>query len=250
MAHSETRDSQTLRSPTITLVFAYYENPGMLELQWREISQYSARVKESLEVIVVDDGSPTFPGASVNIAHGQPLYAVFRIAQDVRWNQDAARNIGAHESSAPWLLLTDIDHVVPNETLEYLLDMDADPDVFYTFARIKYDDGDPRESHPNSYFMSKALYWRIGGHDEDFAGIYGKDFLFRKRAHKIAQEIKLDGLPLARVGTTSIRDAGTRTITRRNTYRSRIWGYVLPFLKALRLWRGVQTLSYEYSKVL
>ena len=242
--------SQGKESPKITLVLAYYENPGMLALQWKEISRYSEVVKAALEIIVVDDGSPRYPAVGVERGKGLPVHSIFRIGKDVRWNQDAARNIGAHEAAAPWLLLTDVDHVVPNDTWEYLLSLDADSHAFYTFSRIKYHDGDPRESHPNSYFMTKALYWHIGGHDEDFAGIYGKDFLFRKRAHKAAREILLDGTPLARVGSKAIADAGTRTITRKNTLRSRVWGYVLQWLKECRLWRGVQTLTHEYSRVI
>lgn len=52
-------------SPVISVVFAYYENPSMLELQWKEIADYPALVKKSLEVIVVDDGSPCSPAGEV-----------------------------------------------------------------------------------------------------------------------------------------------------------------------------------------
>jgi hypothetical protein len=33
-------------TPLISLVFAYYENPSMLELQWKEIAEYPASVKD------------------------------------------------------------------------------------------------------------------------------------------------------------------------------------------------------------
>jgi hypothetical protein len=41
---------------------------------------------------------------------------IYRIMVDVRWNQDAARNIGAAHAENNWLVLTDIDHMVPEET--------------------------------------------------------------------------------------------------------------------------------------
>lgn len=235
--------------PRICLVFAYYENPEMLELQWREIAQYPAGIKKALEVIVVDDGSPAHPAAEVVRPRGLPRHSIFRLDQDIRWNQDAARNIGAHEASSPWLLLTDIDHVVPLATVMKLLEGEHDSSVFYTFGRVKYGTQEVREPHPNSYFMTKELYWEIGGHDEDYAGIYGKDFLFRKRALRHTREVVLPDAPLARVGTATVPDAGSRTITRNNTLAQRVWGYVLQWLKALRLWRGVQTLTESYRRV-
>ena len=236
--------------PLISLVFAYYENSSMLELQWKEIAKYPASLKREIEVIVVDDCSPATPASEVAMPQNLPRHSIFRLDRDVRWNQDAARNIGAHEALSPWLLLTDMDHVVPKETLAQLVAMDKDPSVFYTFSRIKFATGDRREPHPNSYFMTKELYWAIGGHDEDFAGIYGKDFLFRKRAHRFTDEVMLHDAPIARVGTTMVSDAGTRTISRRNTLQQKVWGYVLEWLKSVRLCRGVQTLTESYHRVL
>jgi hypothetical protein len=250
MPSSSRRASGEEATPLISLVFAYYENPEMLELQWREISRYPAMVKKLLQVIVVDDGSPSHPAGEVARPRELPQHAIFRLDRDVRWNQDAARNIGAHEARAPWLLLTDIDHVVPEATLTKLVSSELDPEVVYSFPRIKFESGDERESHPNSYFMTKDLYWAIGGHDEDYKGIYGKDFLFRKRVLRFTREVLLEEAPLARVGTMTVADAGSRTISRENTLRQRVWGYVVQALKALKLWRGVQTLTESYHRVI
>ena len=148
MPSSARRASGGEATPLISLVFAYYENPEMLELQWREISRYPARVKKLLQVVVVDDGSPSHPAGEVARPRELPQHAIFRLDRDVRWNQDAARNIGAHEARAPWLLLTDIDHVVPEATLTKLVSSELDPEVVYSFPRIKFESGDERESHP------------------------------------------------------------------------------------------------------
>ncbi len=235
--------------PLISLVFAYYENPKMLELQWEQISQYPSVVKERVEVVIVDDASPLFPAVKVPRGPNLPRVRIFRIDNDVPWNQDAARNIGAFEARGTWLFLTDIDHIVPAETLKYLLTMEMETTDFYSFGRRKFGGTEMRDSHPNTYFMARDLYWSIGGHDEDYAGIYGKDFLFRKRALKISREVLLETLLIDRVGSKIISDAGTRTITRRNTLRQRVWGYLLPWLKSAKLWRGVQTLTESYQRV-
>ncbi len=249
MATKKSRTSGPANSPEISIVFAYYDNPSMLEFQWNRIAEYSSAVRARVEVIVVDDASPITPAVSVGRPQSLPDHRVYRIAKDIPWNQDAARNIGAHEASARWLLLTDIDHVVPEETLRGLLDLDKDPTVVYTLGRTKFFTDDVREPHPNSYVMTRDMYWAIGGHDEDYAGIYGKDYLFRKRALKQSRDVHLPDLTLARVGTSNIPDAGTRTITRRNTRLATLRGYVLQGLKAMRLFRGVQTLKAEYSRV-
>jgi len=242
--------SHELAVPALTLVFAYYENPGMLEFQWEQMAQYPEEIRSAIEVIVVDDASPTHPAYSVPRPKELPAASIFRIDHDVRWNQDAARNIGAHEAQGQWLLLTDIDHVVPPESLRTLISLPRDEKNFYSLGRTKFFGSHPQKPHPNSYLMTKSLYWSIGGHDEDYAGIYGKDFLFRKRAMKKAQEVHLPDVVLARVGSTAVKDAGTTTISRRNTRWKQAWGYLLEGLKALRLWRGVQTLSHPYRRVL
>lgn len=249
MTLSDASGKMTKRAPELAIVFAYYENPQMLGLQWREINQYSPDLKARIEVVVVDDASPIAPAAQVERPSGLPSVSVFRIRDDVPWNQDAARNIGAYEALAPVLLVTDIDHVIPEATLEGVLKGDIRDGVFYSFGRIKYVGGTPSEPHPNSYLLTKKTYWDIGGHDEDFAGIYGKDFLFRKRAFRRAEEQKIYHLVLARVGSTHFADAGTRTLRRNNTLIKRVWGYVLEWLKAAHLWRGVQTLKHPYDRV-
>jgi len=236
--------------PKLSIVFAYYENPQMLDFQWREIAAYPSSIQSELEVIVVDDGSPLFPAVEVPRPKGLPAVSIFRIDQDTPWNQDAARNIGAHEARSPWLLLTDIDHVIPASSLCRIFEGNQITDSYYTLGRVKIHGQGPTHPHPNSYLMTKKLYWDIGGHDEDYAGIYGKDFLFRKRALRRSNEVHLPDIVLARVGTAAVKDAGTTTITRENTLLRRVWGYLLEWLKAMKLWRGVQTLSYPYEKVL
>jgi hypothetical protein len=235
--------------PKLSIVFAYYENPQMLDFQWREIAAYPSSIQSELEVIVVDDGSPLFPAVEVPRPKGLPAVSIFRIDQDTPWNQDAARNIGAHEARSPWLLLTDIDHVIPASSLCRIFEGNQVTDAFYTLGRVKIHGQGPTHPHSNSYLMTKELYWRIGGHDEDFAGVYGKDILFRKRARSRFQEVHLPEVLLARVGSSVIKHAGTTSITRKNTFARRSWGYALEWLKIARLWRGVQTLSHPYTKV-
>lgn len=155
-----------------TLIVPYYENPQALAWQTDRWSRYAAGL---MRVIVVDDGSPDNPAPT------SLWYDLYRIEVDVRWNWLAARNIGAHMAEPGWILLTDMDHVIPPATMERLLWGEHDPSIIYRFSRSEAD-GTPVHPHPNSWFMTRDMFWRIGGYDEALSGYYGTDGEYRRRA--------------------------------------------------------------------
>lgn len=175
------------RPKPVTLVLPYYENPAFLARQigwWRT---FPAHVKAHVSVIVADDGSPTRPARDVLAGVIAPFpLRLFRIHVDVRWNWLAARNIGAHHARDGWLLLTDIDHVLPATTAEALIYGTHDPSIVYAFSRIEHT-GVPLAPHSASFFMTRQMFWRIGGYDEDLSGNYGTDGVYRKRLAQHAQ---------------------------------------------------------------
>ncbi len=134
-----------------------------------------------LSIIVVDDGSPQ-PALK---PEGLSNLRLFRIDQDVRWNWLAARNIGAHHAADGWILLTDMDHVMPDETLRAVLFGQHEPSVIYAFSRREYT-GAQIPAHSASFLMTRWMFWHIGGYDEALSGHYGTDGEFRRRAMKTA----------------------------------------------------------------
>lgn len=199
----------------ITLIFPYYMNQGMLLKQLEVIESYPDDIQSRLQLIVVDDGSPLGERAEEVVKKDKSRkfdFRLYRILTDLRWNWLQARNLGAKEAKKEWLLLTDIDHIIPIETIEKLMAMELDPRSFYTFPRINWADGSNYHPHPNSYLMTKKLYWRIGGYDETFAGNYGTDGMWRRRCDEVAagKHVLLAGCPLARVGREDIPDASTK----------------------------------------
>lgn len=206
----------------LTLCLAFYRNQGMLAEQYRVWSEYPNDLKAQVQAIVIDDGSPE-PAIDVPRPAGLPALTIGRLA-DVDdpftppWRQDAARNRAAHEAEGEWLFLSDMDHVLPEESLRTLLDLcTTGPDVVYTsFLRLDAPDLTPkmkngaRHPHPNTYVMSKAQYWHLGGYDERLCGIYGTDGPFRRKVVDQSTVVELANVPIVRYSRDVIPDASTR----------------------------------------
>lgn len=209
----------------LSIVYPYYDNPNMLKLhvaEWKD--RYPQAVKDAVEIVIVDDVSPSRPAKHVlykGIAKsiGIPL-RLFLIEKKVPWNWIAARNIGAYEAACDWLFLTDMDLMLRAEDAEKVLafinSKEAKFDAFYTFDRVIAPDGRGYKAHPNTYLMSKALYWRIGGYDEEFAGTYGNDGVFRRAALKYAfggsrcLDINVTYYPRSLVPDSGVQDDGRK----------------------------------------
>jgi hypothetical protein len=168
----------------LTLVVPFYQCQRFFERQLRGWLSYPAELLAHLSVIVVDDGSPE-PVRLPSWVGAVPksmlsFLRLFRIEVDVMWNWLAARNIGAHHAEDGWLLLTDMDHVVPEQTLRAVLFGQHDPKVVYAFSRREHT-GEVIAPHSASFLMTREMFWTIGGYDETLSGVYGTDGLYRKR---------------------------------------------------------------------
>src|SRR3546814_9930234 len=93
------------------------------------------------------------------------------------WSSDVCSsdlNIAAHEAKGIWLISTDIDHVLTAENADALLKRmhRLDPETAYMLHRVEADTGLPTvnsngqpKPHPNSFVMTRDMYWRLGGYD-------------------------------------------------------------------------------------
>lgn len=171
-----------------TLINPYYDNPKFFEWQLEHWRNFPEELRCLLMINIVDDGSPTVPAANVvkrQRALGVRSFRLFRIEVDVRWNWLAARNIGAEYAEDGWIMMTDIDHVVPVETLRTLVYGRHNPNYIYRFSRCEHS-GEKIRPHPNSWFMTRKMFWKIGGYDEACSGYYGTDGDYRRRCAKTA----------------------------------------------------------------
>jgi hypothetical protein len=200
-----------------TLCLAYYENPGMLRRQIEHLAGLKKWIRESVELIVVDDGSPRFPAFDVMIEGDdtETRERLFRMGVDIPWNMDACRNLAVSQASTDWVLLTDIDHLVPEKTWIKILTASLNPRQVYKFGRVSEPDLAPYKPHPNTWLMTREIYDRAGGYDERLAGWYGTDGDFRNAVQKVAPVVSFKE-PIVRVPREVTPDASTTTLTRRS----------------------------------
>lgn len=205
----------------VTLVMPYYENPSMLERHYKQLDGLEKKYREHVHLMVVDDGSPKSPAPLPPVCLRDITIQIYRIDVDVRWNQDAARNIGVAHSETNWVLLTDIDHMVRLKTWRFLTTHEFDTGAVYRFRRISEPEMQVYKPHPNSWFMTKKLYEQVGGYDERFAGLYGTDGDFRDRVAELAREIVMLKESIIRVPRQVTPDASTTTYLRKQPEDSR-----------------------------
>jgi glycosyltransferase involved in cell wall biosynthesis len=256
----------------LSIVMPFYRNPSMLRRQlltWRD--EWPADLKRDIEIVLIDDGSPEPAAREVQEFPVQGLaIGVWRVLEDRPWNQHGARNLGAHVARSRWLLMTDMDHVIPADTLAEVLgaiEVNGDGAVF-TFPRRDAPAGEPWRSdhwqtmahtvnddgelkpHVNSFVLSNRMYRKLGGYDESYTGIYGTDRMFRDRLHKGARLHVQLYCPLIRVSRKVIPDASTETLLRKAPNR----GAAKKRVAAEKFLRGeakvIKTLTFPWERIL
>jgi glycosyltransferase involved in cell wall biosynthesis len=202
-----------------TLVMAYYDNRHMLIEHARHWNDNLPReLARKLHVVVVDDGSPNAPAIDALRTIALPTLAsvqIWRMLVDVPWNQDAARNLGVKHAPTEWLLLTDMDHIVPPQTWDRLMRGQLDKRSVYRFGRVSAPKMEPYKRHPNSWALTKRTYWDCGGYDERLAGNYGTDGDFLVRVKHRRTIVDLCEV-LVRVPREVVPDASTTTLKRKD----------------------------------
>lgn len=197
----------------LSFIFAYYDNPNMLARQYEIWASYRQDIKDQMEVVLVDDASPRYPAKDVRKSVGLPPMRIFRVEPDIHWHWDGARNLGAHVASGDYLLMTDMDHIIPDKLVDTVLKMELNPHAMYSFGRT-YSDGQPLPGHLNSFMVAKTKFWEIGGYDEAYTGNYlAQDVLFLRRAYDLCKRIEL-GCPLVWYSEHDVYDSQTHGMDR------------------------------------
>lgn len=186
----------------LTIVLPHFQNLGMWAEQQRVWAAYPASLRAHLHVVVVDDCSPEghWPTPSSVTVDGLASLRMYRLQDKKRWNWLACRNLGAKVATTEWVLLTDMDHGVPLETMVRLLcDVNGAGEPVkkllasdaYQFKRVtatkpwpySLRDCTEYKRHNDTWLLTKQMFFdrRIGGYDERLSGCYGTSGEFRDR---------------------------------------------------------------------
>lgn len=202
----------------------YYDAPEMLMKQLEYWQQYPEWVAECVRVILVDDGSPTWPAQTVLDAVGGPPFPIelYRIEEDIPWNHGGARNLAFTQMQEGWALLTDIDHVLPLESVCSLLTKQLNVNCIYIPSRYRVLgalDWKEIEPHSDSFILTREMFWKVGGFDESFSGYWnGVSHLFRKHLLSICREVSvLDNIHLLFFDNTIVKDANVKSLGRKGS---------------------------------
>lgn len=174
------------------------------EIVRRQILHYNKMgMPSNVEVIFIDDGSdsPIEPDISTNFNLSIPK------TNDKRpWTWALARNLGAKKARGEYLLMTDLDYIIPKDVIESVLEFNKDKMRFKREFGVLDENGDftqdmesllkygldPKRAkergvklapHPNNFVMRKDLYFAIGGYREDLIGTpypQGEDSYFKR----------------------------------------------------------------------
>lgn len=212
-----------------SLIVPFYRNVAMLRRQCEEWNHYPPAAK----IIVVDDGSPE-PALPVIleclIPERRNVLTLYCIHHDIPWNREGARNLGAHLAGTDWIVHVDIDHVMSAPAASALLGIDPDPARWYRFRRFRCGRADATrrkdaiaddaaygeiKPHVDSYLITRDLYWKAGGYNEDFAGCLGGGGEFLRRLGRCAPGDQLPPIVALNVYTRDlIPDASDLTLSR------------------------------------
>lgn len=159
----------------LTLVMAVYGQPEMLAEQVRVISGYRKEVREKLKVIVVDDhGTP--PAEIPDEARELCEWHLFRIEDDIPWNQMGARNLGMHHAEGVCVML-DPDMVISPEKIDDFLRtasrLSPGDVVHFGLKEVGRKGSKINMTSPNTWMIHAQDFWKINGYDEDYAGHKG-----------------------------------------------------------------------------
>lgn len=169
-------DKSHIRLSYITHFYCNQTNIDSVTELLRHYEQYDPALLDVIEFVIVDDGSPVeyeIPQLNLNITW-------LRINEDIQWNQAGARNLGVTYAKSDRIVLSDLDHLFPPETLHYMAYRRHPGRSFFKVYRTD-EQGQRQTGHSNLFYMSRARFMRFFGYDEDFAGHYGaEDYRFVK----------------------------------------------------------------------
>jgi len=174
----------------------------------------SMDLPDDVEIIYVDDGSdPPFKQENYDLKNFRFIWT-----HDKRpWTWALARNRGAEAANGEYLIMTDLDYIIPKELIEFVRNFDGqymgfrrefgvltvngtftqDIDILesWGYDRSRYHErGFSMPAHTNNFALLRSLFFEMGGYREDRIGLpypQGEDNDWRKKRRRWEKAGKL-----------------------------------------------------------
>ncbi len=234
----------------------YYEAPEMLRKQLEYWRMYPIWAQERVQIILVDDGSQKYPAAEVLKTASIPQIPIslYRIEEDIPWNHGGARNLAFKEVGEGWVLLTDLDHVLPPESVSTLLSALLQDGNVYTPARYRMKgvlDWEEIHRHSDSFILTREMFWKVGGFDEDFSGYWnGVSHPFRKALRREVEFTDLNNMHLLLFGPDVVKDSSVDLGRKGSEYDIQNTKLRKKFKKALKEYKPTHQLRFTWKRLL
>lgn len=180
----------------LSIVIAVLDSHEIVRRQMLHLERIG--LPQEVELIIVDDGSD--PPLEL------PSWVrVLRTNDHRPWTWALARNAGARQASGAYLLMTDIDYILPREAIGDAVAFEGDRMAFRRELAVLDENGVMTQEldvlrqygateerlkklrlphHPNSFVMKKSLFFELGGYREDLVGRpypQGEDSKFKEK---------------------------------------------------------------------
>ena len=163
---------ETLRLSIVIAILDSHEIVRRQLLHFRNMP-----LPEGVEVVFVDDGS--YP----ELSYYADFLTIHKHDADGEWTQPEARNYGVRQANGEFVLCTDIDHIIPKETIDFMLsdhgydvvrfrrecgvldegaNFTQDMDVMHGWGLLPERDL-KLPPHGNSYCIRRGLFLGLGG---------------------------------------------------------------------------------------
>jgi hypothetical protein len=190
------------------IVYPYYMNGQMFMEQQRHWLALPDHILDRLHFIIVDDGSPEKHARDFIIDSEKRLKMdILRVDADIFWNLEGALNLGAAFCFNEWMFMSDMDHLLPLETLSKIFSLKACRKEFFMFKRLRalrnwenLSDLEPTKMHKGTFLIHWSLYWEVGGRNEDFCGYYSVGWAFRNKLRRFGIQRMLDAYIVGYLG--------------------------------------------------
>ena len=191
----------------LDIIYTYYNGFDLLDSYLYHWSNNFDNTKHDINFVIIDDHSTKKAIDVISNSSINCNLQVYYIEDNILWNEEGAKNLGVKQSSADVVLLLDWDCLIYEKLVQEILSWDfcnkfyqfyTLPDCHATKKSMKPINFNFKENkiefhrHYAAVCMSREVFDKCGGFDEDFAGNYGySDNLFvdNLRRHKVERRI-------------------------------------------------------------